>query len=243
MAKDTKPKRISSRSKFKVLFKALSLIIAAAFIVTPSILHSKAGIGFSPILTGSMRPYANPGDMFITKTVKASELKVGDIISVHSRATGVFYAHRVTKITTQSGLLRVVTKGDANSLPEVDPFMVAPFKPVSKNIMRVKYLGRPLIYLTSIQGRQAGLGLMVIANLLALLLFLFRKKVKADNPLGLKVYKDLYREAVETKDMKEMQLQIFKNLFEESQEEKKVRESEMAEMLNEMKLYQLTKGN
>lgn len=240
MANETKSKVKAPRRKFKVLLKALSLVVVAAFIVAPSVLHSKVGIGFSPILTGSMRPYANPGDMFITKQIKASQLKVGDIISVHSQATGVFYAHRIVKITSQSGLLRVVTKGDANSLPEVDPFMVSPFKKVSKNVMRVKYLGRPLVYLTSLQGRQAGLGLMVIANLLALFLFLFGKRKKAHHPLSLKVYKDLYREA---NDMKEMQLQIFRNLFEESQEEKQVRESEMAEMINEMKIYQLTKGN
>ena len=243
MAKTITPKKASSHPKLKVLLKALSLIIAAAFIATPSVLHSKVGIGFSPILTGSMRPYANPGDMFITKSFKASDLKVGDIISVHSQATGVFYAHRIVKITSQSGLLRIVTKGDANGLPEVDPFMVAPFKPVSKNIMRVKFIGRPLVYLTSIQGRQAGLGLMVIANIIALFLFLFRKKIKAIHPRSIKVYKDLYREAHEVKEKKEMQLQIFKSLFEESQEEKLIRESEMAEMIYEMKIHQLTKGN
>lgn len=234
--------KTASRPRVKALLKVLSLVLAAAFVVTPSLLHSKVGIGFSPILTGSMRPYANPGDMFITKEVKASDLRVGDIVALHSQATGVFYAHRIVQITTQSGLLRIVTKGDANASAEVDPFMVAPFKTVSKNIMRVKYIGRPLVYLTSIQGRQMGLSLMVLANLLALFIFLFKKKDNPVNSKALEIYKDLYRDAYEAKSINEKQLRIFKDLFEENQEERELRYSEMEEMMEEMKNYQLTKG-
>jgi signal peptidase I len=154
----------------------LAWAVSATFIVGPAILHSQAGVGISPILTGSMRPYANPGDVFITKLVKASNLKVGDIISVHSQSSGIFYAHRIVEIREQSGLLRIVTQGDSNGAPEVDPFMVGPNKTVSREITRVKWLGRPLVFLTSIQGRQAGLALMVIANVIGLMLFLFRKR-------------------------------------------------------------------
>lgn len=189
-----------------------------------------------------MRPYAQPGDVFVTKMTKASNLKVGDIISVHSEATGVFYAHRIAKITTQSGLLRIVTKGDANANPEVDPFMVGPNQPVSRNIMRVKWLGRPLVYLTSVQGRQAALSLMVLANVIALFLFLFRKKSKAIDPLSVKVYKELYSEAQQIKEMKEKELSLFRELFTESQMDQGTKEFEMAEQLIEMKRHQLIEG-
>jgi signal peptidase I len=164
------------RTYIKRGLKIFAVVFLIALIVGPSILHSQAGIGISPILTGSMRPYANPGDVFITKQEPASQLKVGDIISVHSQATGIFYAHRISEIRAQSALLRITTKGDANTYAETDPFMVAGTKPVSTVVMKVKWLGRPLVYLTSVQGRQGALMLLVIANVIALLLFLFKKK-------------------------------------------------------------------
>jgi len=223
--------------------KVLSTLVMVFFVVAPSVAHSSFGIGISPILTGSMRPYAQPGDIFVTKLAKASNLRVGDIISIHSVATGVFYAHRIVEITTQSGLLRIITKGDANKSPEIDPFMVGPNQPVSRNIMRVKWLGRPLVYLTSIQGRQAALSLMVLANVIALFLFLFRKKKEAIDPISVKVYKELYAEAQEIKELKEKELSLFRDLFSESQMDKAIKEFEMAEQLNEMKRHQLTKEN
>ena len=206
MATEVATKPRAARISGKAVLKAFSGLIAILVIISPSVLHSQGGIGFSPVLTGSMRPYVHPGDLFVTKLTKASNLKVGDIISVHSQATGVFYAHRIVKITMQNGQLRIVTKGDANASPEVSPFMIGPDLPVSRNIMRVKWLGRPLVYLTSVQGRQAALSLMVLANLIALVLFLFKKKVKAGNPAAVEVYKDLYTEAhtVKTKMEKEL---------------------------------------
>ena len=238
-------KVISKRNKTlltrKTLTKVLTGLIAALFVVVPSVLHSQVGIGFSPILTGSMRPYANPGDVFVTKLTRASALKVGDIISVHSQSTGVFYAHRIVQIATQSGLLRVVTKGDANSTAEVDPFMVSPIEGVSKNVARVKWLGRPLVYLTSIQGKQAGLGLMVIASVIALFLFLFGGKNKTVNPFQTKVYKELYSEAQEVREIQAREIQMFKKLFIENSGTREIKEFEMAEMMNKMKQHQLTK--
>lgn len=211
-------------------------------IAGPSILHSKVGIGISPILTGSMEPFANPGDVFITKLTKASDLRVGDIITVNSQATGVFYAHRIAKISTQSGLLRVVTKGDANSAPEIDPYMVGPNSPTSKTILRVKWLGRPLVYLTSVQGRQAGLGLMVFANVIFLFLFLFRKKVTNHNPFAIKVYKELYSETQIAKSNYEEDLRKTRTLFDESKINHSRQLADMYKQLETMNTNQLTKG-
>lgn len=230
-----------TRSPFKVLVKVLTWGFVAILVAGPSILHSKAGISISPILTGSMRPFANPGDVFITKQVKAADLKVGDIISVHSQATEVFYAHRIVKITTKAGRLRVITKGDANAAAELDPFMVAPQADVSKEFIRVKWLGRPIIYLTSIQGRQAGLALMVFANVIGLFMFLFRKQIKDHSPFHMQVYKDLYSEAHTAHVMKTRELKVFKELFEASLEDKEILETELQSIRNEMNENQLTK--
>jgi signal peptidase I len=164
-----------------------------AAVITPSLLHSQFGIGFSPLLTGSMRPSAQPGDVYITSQVKASTLHIGDIIAIHNQVTGVFYSHRIYNLGVENGLIRITTKGDANSLPESDPYIIGPQALVSKEVFKVKWVGRPMVYLTSVQGRNTGLSILVIGNVMALLYFLFRKEQrKASN--GEKIYRDLYAE-------------------------------------------------
>ena len=210
-------------------------MIAALFIAAPSVAHSQFGIGFSPILTGSMRPYANPGDLFVSKTTKASNLKVGDIILVTSQSTGVFYSHRIVSLTKENGSIRIITKGDANAAPEATPFLVGTNELVPRSIARVKWIGRPLVYISSVQGRQAALALIVIANLIALILFLFRKKPVEVNPLSGAVYKDLYAEEQAAREKSERELRVFKELYAESQIDPADREVEMAQEIQKMK--------
>jgi signal peptidase I len=168
-------------------------VIAAVAFISPPLLHSFAGIGISPILTGSMRPYAQPGDIFITKNVPASQLRVGDIISVKNATSGVLYAHRIITVTALNGTLSIITKGDANSTAEVDPFNTSVTHMVPKNIFRLLWLGRPMVYLTSQSGRQMGLAWLVGANVLALFVFVFRAR-KVIISRAEAIYRSLYME-------------------------------------------------
>ena len=235
MATATVNKKKASKASRKGFLKVLSGLLAALFIAAPSVAHSQFGIGFSPILTGSMRPYAYPGDLFISKTTKASNLKVGDIILVTSQSTGVFYSHRIVSITKSNGSLRIITKGDANAAPEATPFLVGTNELVPRSIARAKWIGRPLVYISSVQGRQAALALIVIANLTALILFLFRKKPVEVNPLSGAVYKDLYAEEQAAREKSERELRVFKELFEELQIDPAEREAEMTQEIQKMK--------
>ena len=177
----------------KWALKALAWLLLMGAVLAPSLLHSQLGIGFSPILTGSMRPSAQPGDVYVTSQVKASTIRNGDVIAIHNQITGVFYSHRIYKIGEENGLIRIITKGDANSLPERDPYLVGPNALVSKEVFKIKWVGRPMVYLTSPQGRNTGLRLLVIGNVMGLLFFLFRKEQrKASN--GERIYRDLYAE-------------------------------------------------
>ena len=173
--------------------KAGFWVLMMGAVLAPSLLHSQLGIGFSPILTGSMRPSAQPGDIYVTAQVPASTLKVGDIIAIHNQVTGVFYSHRIYQLGVTNGLIRITTKGDANSLPERDPYNIGPKALVSKEIFKVKWVGRPMVYLTSSQGRNTGLRLLVLGNVMGLLFFLFRKEQKKLSN-GEKIYRDLYAE-------------------------------------------------
>lgn len=79
------------------------------------------GYQTATMLTGSMAPLINPGDVVVTAPMPASDLRVGDIITysipVEDRRV---VTHRVTDILTGAGATSVRTKGDANA--GIDPW-------------------------------------------------------------------------------------------------------------------------
>lgn len=169
------------------------IAIAISFAIAPAVLTSKFGYGFSPILTGSMQPTANPGDVFLTRLVPATELRVSDVIAINNQSTGVYYSHRIAEIRDFNGALRIITKGDANESADRDPFIVSPYAQVSKVVKTIPYVGRPMVYMNTVQGRQTAASFLVVANILALFAFLFRKKIVASLTPE-RVYKELYIE-------------------------------------------------
>ena len=202
-----------------IAIKAISVLFVIALVAAPTVLHNSFGYGISPVLSGSMRPYAQPGDAFITIIRPASDLKVGDIVTLHSANSADLYAHRIIELRELNGLVRIITKGDANPTAEEDPFLVSPDEQVPVTIARILWIGKVLVYLTSVQGRQAGLILMVVANVLALVLSMFKKKVKERNLRLEQVYKDLYVEARATKANDQKKMQLYKELYAESRNE------------------------
>ncbi len=172
-----------------IIFVAITLSVA----ILPAILTSIYGFGVSPILTGSMQPAANPGDIYLTRLTPATALRVGDVIAVNNQSTGTYYSHRIAEIRDYNGLIRVVTKGDANESADRDPFIVSPYAKVSLVVATVPYLGRPMVYMNTVQGRQAAASFLVLANILGLFAFIFRKKIVASLTPE-RVYKELYIE-------------------------------------------------
>lgn len=181
-------KKVSKRLR-SALFFAVAVIAA----LIPAILTSQYGFGFSPILTGSMQPSANPGDLFLTRLVPASSLQVGDIIAINNQITGTYYSHRINEMRMVNGAIRIITKGDANESPDRDPFMVSPVSEVSKTIKVIPKIGQPMVYMNTVQGRQSAATFLVVSNILALFVILFRKKIFTSTTPE-RVYKELYIE-------------------------------------------------
>jgi signal peptidase len=169
------------------------IVLALAAAISPAILTSQFGYGFSPILTGSMHPSANAGDVYITRLVEASKIVVGDVIAVNNQVTGTYYSHRVVEVRNINGTLRITTRGDANEAADREPYMVSPTGTISQVQYRVPVIGRPMVYLNTVQGRQLTASALVIANLLALFAFLFRKRIVASLTPE-RVYRELYME-------------------------------------------------
>lgn len=197
--------------------RVLITLVLVFFVAAPTILQSSFGVGISPVLSGSMAPFAQPGDVFLTVERPASQLAVGDIVTLQVAGSNALYAHRIIEIGEQSsGIRRIVTKGDANSTAEVDPFMAASQSQVPVTLVRVKWLGHLLVFLTSPQGRQAGLSLIIIANVLMLLLSLFKKPPKKIASQGQQIYRGLYEESHEDSINEIKKREIYRDLYSEA---------------------------
>ena len=70
--------------------------------------------------------------------------------------------------------------------------------------------------MTSLQGRQAGLILVVIANVLALMLAMFKKKIRERNFRAEQIYRDLLAETLAAKTFEVKKLQTYKDLYAET---------------------------
>jgi signal peptidase I len=92
---------------------AITLVFLGACVVAP-LLH----IGFSPVLTGSMRPAYAPGDLLITAPADVTGLRPGQIAVFTPPGESVPYAHRITAIAGTPAQPVLTTKGDANPAPD-----------------------------------------------------------------------------------------------------------------------------
>lgn len=92
------------------------LIVAVAALLFLGIAPRFLGYQTTTMLTGSMAPMINPGDVVVTTPVPVTDIQVGDVITynipVEDRRN---VTHRVAEIVTDpEGRMAVRTMGDAN---------------------------------------------------------------------------------------------------------------------------------
>lgn len=97
------------------------------------------------MLTGSMAPLINPGDVVVTTPTAVGDIQVGDVITYHIPVEDHrVETHRVTEIlVNNNGTTAVRTKGDANN--GVDPWIATlGSNTVDKHVFTVPYLGQAI---------------------------------------------------------------------------------------------------
>jgi signal peptidase len=99
----------------------LLIIITAAFIsmvrarAHPGQIPSIFGYRFMSVLTGSMRPRIEPGDMAVIKSIPPEKINSGDIITFKTDES-ILVTHRVMDVIVGRDGLMFQTKGDANNV-------------------------------------------------------------------------------------------------------------------------------
>jgi len=87
------------------------------FIVLLTIAAKTVGVSLYYVLTGSMKPTAEKGDIVLTVPVR--KVKIGDILSF--KKDGVVITHRVVEIREEFGETYFLTKGDSNKFNDPYP--------------------------------------------------------------------------------------------------------------------------
>lgn len=108
------------------------------------VLAAVAGVAFglSPLVfrTDSMAPTIGVGDVAIARSVSASSVAVGDIVSV-TRPDGERVTHRVATIDARVGNSTTLTlRGDANSVADAAPYTVTSVDRVVFDIPKLGYV-------------------------------------------------------------------------------------------------------
>lgn len=98
-----------------ILLINLTLIVKSY--IDPDKVPSVGGVMPLIVLTDSMYPVIESGDMIICKTVDAEQVQVDDVISFFDPAGNgtSIVTHRVLEVTEQDGMIAWRTKGDNNN--------------------------------------------------------------------------------------------------------------------------------
>jgi len=120
-----------------------------AFIISGIIIvFSLGGFGVKPlvIITGSMRPNINEGDLVLIKECKINDIEVGNIIQFQQEDYTI--VHRVIKVYQERNNIKLITKGDNNNKEDRNPV-------TKDNLLgcfqyRLPYLGYPTYLISKI---------------------------------------------------------------------------------------------
>lgn len=158
--------------------RRLPLIVMAVavglLLVMPTLARNQLGVGVTTVLTGSMRPAIDPGDLVVTRITQGSAVATGDVVVVTSGNEQV--AHRVVEIRPLNGLNRLTTKGDANPTIDIDPVMLSSAAGVPRVVWRIPNIGMTLAWLASPDAQRLAVTLLIGANLMALALLATRRR-------------------------------------------------------------------
>lgn len=135
----------------------------------------------TPVLSGSMRPGLQPGDVVITQRVPISDLKVRDVVVFHPpNEPGRQTVHRIVKLTVKRGTTSITTRGDANTID--DPIVSSLGGSTAYRVVRVVPLvGYPAVWLHN--GNHGELAIALGAILLvAAAVIAFRRETPTKAP-------------------------------------------------------------
>jgi len=121
---------------FPLLIYNIALIVQS--VLNPNQTPSFLGIKTYVIISGSMIPEFQIGDIAVVKEVENDELKEGDIISFREGQNVI--THRITQKLEENGQTIYVTKGDNNNAEDIAKVSYALIE--GKVVAKIAYIGK-----------------------------------------------------------------------------------------------------
>jgi signal peptidase I len=161
---------------FRMMLRLTATLFASVAVVGVVAYGAMLGLGYKPVAvySGSMVPALAVGGVAFDRSVPASTVRVGDVITFEDPYTpGRLVTHRVVKVfhTKQGAAYR--TKGDANAAR--DPWTIRLGDRVGRVSFSVPYAGYVLWYARTREIRTALLLLTALLTLTSLLRRIWRQ--------------------------------------------------------------------
>ena len=137
---------------------------------------------FMSVLSGSMTPTVDVGDLVVAVVVSPTDLEAGDLATFKSPETGKLVTHRVQSVLWRGEIADVISRGDSNTVGET--WSVTAESRVGEVVLRIPRAG----YVLGVLGTPAGrLGLAGFAAVLGIwiLVVIWRPARPERAPAGL----------------------------------------------------------
>lgn len=149
-----KQKKIKKILKYILYPIAIFIVICAIDIIYQKTVKKEKNInlfGFRPyiVLSGSMEPNLQVGDMVVSKKVSEEKVEIGDIITFEDE-NGATITHRVVNVIIKDGKRLYQTKGDNNNTKDIGLISIENIK--GKYTFKISKVGRIITQLINPTG-------------------------------------------------------------------------------------------
>lgn len=190
-----------------IIISILSLILLLNIYI---IIQSKASpnkvpsiFGYKPfvVLSGSMKPNIQVGDLIFVKKINTEKLKVGDVIAFRD-AENLVTTHRIKEITKKGKQTCFITKGDNNNTEDAEPACTKNVE--GKYVKRIAGIGNAIIFVQEPLGFTI---MMLTIFIICVIIYIIEdkkanKKLKLANASELKAFEE-FKKAQEAKKNEE----------------------------------------
>lgn len=132
----------------------LAALFAFTTLATKDTNHVASLAGYTPlsVVSDSMSPTFDAGDLIIIRKCDPATLQEGDIVTFHTIINNEFSlnTHRITEIQEDGGARSYVTKGDNNAIADVH--MITDGDIVGRFVTRLPKFGKLVDFLSSSMG-------------------------------------------------------------------------------------------
>ncbi len=148
----------------------VALVVAFAILL---VVVRVAGIQVYTVVSGSMEPAYHVGSIIYVKSIDASDVKEGDVITFNLKGS-VPATHRVVRIDTENR--KFYTKGDNNECEDKSPVNFSDV--IGTPVFTIPYIGYAVSFIQSRVGIYTVIGVAALIILISILPGLFDGKEK-----------------------------------------------------------------